>query len=223
MVKVLITGGEGDIAGAIAELLRRSGQYEVKTPGKRELDVTDIESVARYVDAWFPDILINNAGYVIPQSIYDCDVNGEKRSLDINLFGTFNCTAAVLKRNDKAQIINIGSSAATKAHGTWASYCAAKAAVVMATKCWAELGVNCICISPGRTATKMRKALYPEEDRTTLMDPADFARIVLYALQGKYKNGSNIDVNVGNVKELIECEEQDVSQNDNRQTGKTIF
>ena len=73
----------------------------------------------------------------------------------------------------------------------------------MATRCWAEDGKRCVCVSPGRTETKMRKFLYPNEDSATLMKPDDFAQIVLYAAQGKYPNGANIDVNIGNVKQLI--------------------
>ena len=179
------------------------GEYEVKTPGKDELDVTKPDMVLGFVEQFKPDILVNNAGYVLPQSIRDCDIEKEKKALDINLFGTFNCTAAVLKVNKAARIINIGSSAATKIHGTWSSYCAAKSGVVMATKCWAEDGVYTVCISPGRAATKMRSGLYPDEDRRTLLDPDDFATIVLYAIEGKYASGEHINVTVQNVGGLI--------------------
>ncbi len=203
MKKVLITGGQGDIAQAIARKLLDKGEYEVKTPGKDELDVTKPDMVLGFVEQFKPDILVNNAGYVLPQSIRDCDIEKEKKALDINLFGTFNCTAAVLKVNKAARIINIGSSAATKIHGTWSSYCAAKSGVVMATKCWAEDGVYTVCISPGRAATKMRSGLYPDEDRRTLLDPDDFATIVLYAIEGKYASGEHINVTVQNVGGLI--------------------
>ena len=203
MKKVLITGGQGDIAQAIARKLLSIGGYEVKTPGKGEMDVTRTDSVAQFVENFIPDILINNAGYVSPQSIKDCDMEKEKKAFDINLFGTFNCTAAVLKRNKAARIINIGSSAATKVHGTWSSYCAAKSAVVMATKCWAEDGVNAVCVSPGRTSTKMRSGLYPNEDKRTLLNPDDFATIILYAREGKYAPGEHINVTLQNVGDLI--------------------
>ena len=203
MKKVLITGGQGDIAQAIARKLLDHGGYEVKTPGKDVMDVTKIDVVTRYVENFVPDILINNAGYVFPQSIKNCDMEKEKKAFDINLFGLFNCTAAVLKRNKEARIINIGSSAATKIHGTWSSYCASKAAVVMATKCWAEDGVYAVCVSPGRTDTKMRRGLYPDEDKMTLLRPDDFATIVLYAVEGKYASGEHINVNLQNVGDLL--------------------
>ncbi len=203
MKKVLITGGNGDIAKAIFSLLTEEGGYEIKSPSKIEMDVTDIFSVEKYINYFCPDILINNAGYVMPQSIKACDVLQTKKALDVNLWGVFNCSASVLRKNKNAQIINIGSSAATKIHGTWSSYCAAKAGVVMATRCWAEDGINAICISPGRTLTKMRKGLYPDEDPNTLLLPEDFAKIVYYAILGKYKHGDHINVNLQNIKELL--------------------
>ena len=204
MKKILITGGNGDIAKAIAERLRQRGGYDIRLPGKQELDVTDIDMVSCYVDSFTPDILVNNAGFVEPQSIRDCDIRLDEKSLGINLFGTFNVAAAVLRRNSQARIINIGSSAATKIHGTWSAYCAAKAGVVMATKCWAEDGVHAVCISPGRTATKMRAGLYPYEDRDTLLKPEDFAKIVCYAVEGRYEDGAHINVTLQNILGLLD-------------------
>ncbi len=201
MKTVVITGGRGDIAQAVKRLL--DGEYKVYTPGKEELDVTDIVSVREYFQNKHVDILINNAGYVVPMSIAGCKIESEKKSIDINLFGTFNCTAAVLGLNREARIINIGSSAATKVHGTWSSYCAAKAGVVAATKCWAEDGFDVVCISPGRTDTKMRRGLYPDEDKMTLLKPDDFAAIVLYAVEGKYSPGEHINVSLQNVGDLL--------------------
>ena len=201
MKTMVITGGNGDIARAIKNEME--GEYIILTPGKEELDVTSIESVNAFFEDKYVDILINNAGYVVPYSIKDCDIYSEKRAIEINLFGTFNCSAAVLKKNSSAQIINIGSSAATKIHRTWSSYCASKAGVVMATKCWADDGVNVVCVSPGRTATKMRKGLFPTEDQDTLLKAEDFAKVARQAIEGKYNPGEHINVNKDNVGELL--------------------
>ena len=73
----------------------------------------------------------------------------------------------------------------------------------MATKCWAEDGVYAVCLSPGRTATKMRRGLYPHEDQKTLLKPEDFAEVVLFAINGRYAPGEHINVNLQNVGELI--------------------
>ena len=201
MKTIVITGGNGDIAQSIKKELEN--EYIVLTPGTEELDVTDIKRVNEYFNSQNADILINNAGYVVPYSIGDCDIYSEKKAIDINLFGTFNCTAAVLEKNAKAKIINIGSSAASKVHGTWSSYCAAKAGVVMATMCWADDGYDVVCISPGRTATKMRKGLYPDEDQKTLLVPEDFAKVIRKAINGDYEKGSHINVTKQNVGELL--------------------
>lgn len=201
MQTIVITGGKGDIAQSIKKELEQ--EYTILTPGKEELDVTDIEMVEAYFAGHKADILINNAGYVVPYSIADCNIASEKRAIDINLFGTFNCTAAVLKRNTNAKIINIGSSAATKVHGTWSSYCAAKAGVVMATMCWADDGYDVVCISPGRAATKMRKGLFPDEDQGTLLKAEDFAKIIRKAVSGAYTKGSHINVTKQNVGDLL--------------------
>ena len=201
MKTIVITGGKGDIAQSIKKELEQ--EFIILTPGKEELDVTDIEMVEAYFSERNVDILINNAGYVVPFSIGNCDIHSEKKAIDINLFGTFNCTAAVLKRNENAKIINIGSAAATKIHGTWSSYCAGKAGVVMATRCWADDGYDVVCISPGRAATKMRKNLFPEEDQSTLLKTEDFAKIIVTAVNGEYEKGSHINVTKQNVEELL--------------------
>ena len=202
MKKALITGGNGDIAKAIAVLLGQEG-YEVFAPGRQEMDVRNYEQVTQVVSKFQPDLLINNAGYIKVNNIADTDIAIEKQSIDINLIGTFNCTNAVLKANPNAKIINIGSSAGTKVHGGWSAYCASKAAVIMATKCWADEGVDVLCVSPGRTVSKMRKSLFPDEDQSTLLKAEDFAKIVIKAIHEEYPKGSNVDVNIQNIKELL--------------------
>lgn len=200
--KVLITGGHGDIAQAIKSLLEGEG-YIVFAPSRAEMDVTDWNSIEAVVSSFEPDIIVNNAGYVVPRSVKYGDLLNTKKHIDINIGGTFYCTEIGLKHNPELAIINIGSAAAIETHATWSEYCATKAAVVMATKCWAEDGLYAVVISPGRTRTKMRKGLYPDEDQTTLLDPADFAKVVAKAVNKEYATGSHIVVRKQNVAELL--------------------
>lgn len=200
--KVLITGGSGGIAQAIKELLEEDG-YAVKAPTRQEMDVTIWECIESVVKEFVPDILINNAGYVEPQSIKEMDLENTKKHLDINIGGTFYCTGIALKYNPNLQIVNIGSAAAVESHATWSEYCASKAAVVMATKCWAEDGLYAVAISPGRTRTKMRKFLYPDEDQDTLLDPIDFAKVVMKGVRKEYPSGTNVLVRKQNVEQLL--------------------
>lgn len=200
--KVLITGGSGGIAQAIKKHLDGEG-YMVKAPTRQELDVTNWESIESVIKEFVPDILINNAGYVVPQSIKQMDLENTKKHFDINVGGTFYCTGIALKYNPNLQIVNIGSAAAVESHATWSEYCASKAAVVMATKCWAEDGLYAVVISPGRTRTKMRKFLFPDEDQNTLLEPDDFAKVVMKAIHRDYESGSNILVRKQNVLQLL--------------------
>ena len=75
--------------------------------------------------------------------------------------------------------------------------------MVMATKCWAEDGLYAVVISPGRTRTKMRKSLFPEEDQGTLLEPDDFAKVILKAVRKEYSSGSHIIVRKQNVQQLL--------------------
>lgn len=200
--RVLITGGNGGIAVAIREELEKDG-YTVLAPGRLEMDVTNVKSIESIVSQFVPDILINAAGYVVPQSIKDADLASTKKHIDINLLGTFYCTQITLKYNPKLDIINVGSAAAVTTHATWSEYCATKAAVVMATKCWAEDGLYAVVISPGRTRTKMRKALFPDEDQSTLLEPSDFAKVIMKAVRKEYETGTHIIVRKQNVHQLL--------------------
>jgi 3-oxoacyl-[acyl-carrier protein] reductase len=200
--KVLITGGNGGIAQALKELLESDG-YIVKAATRAELDVTNWESIENVIKEFVPDILVNNAGYVVPKSVKEMDLENTKKHFDINVGGTFYCTGIALKYNPNLQIINIGSAASVETHATWSEYCASKAAVVMATKCWAEDGLYAAVISPGRTRTKMRKSLFPDEDQSTLLEPMDFAKVVMKAVRKDYPSGTHVIVRKQNVQQLL--------------------
>lgn len=200
--KVLITGGNGGIAQALKKLLEIEG-YTVMAATRAELDVTNWKSIENVMKEFVPDIIVNNAGYVVPQSIKQMDLENTKKHFDVNVGGTFYCTGIALKYNPDLQIINIGSAAAVETHATWSEYCASKAAVVMATKCWAEDGLYAVVISPGRTRTKMRKFLFPDEDQSTLLEPMDFAKVVMKAIRKEYPTGTHVIVRKQNVQQLI--------------------
>lgn len=201
-MKVLITGGAGGIAQAIKGLLEAEG-YEVWAATRSELDVTDWHSIDVAMRKFTPDILVNNAGYVVPKSVREMDLENTRKHFDINVGGTFFCTGIALKYNPALQIVNIGSAAAVESHATWSEYCASKAAVVMATRCWAEDGLYAVVVSPGRTRTKMRKGLFPEEDQNTLLEPLDFAKVVMKAIHRDYASGTHIIVRKQNVEQLL--------------------
>ena len=203
--KVLITGGHGDIAMAIVKLLEEEG-YTVLATSHQQMDVTDWEQIESVMKEFNPDILINNAGYVVPKSIRQTDLESARKHIEINLGGVFYCTEIGLKYNPQLQIVNVGSAAAVETHATWSGYCAAKAGVIMAMKCWAEDGINIVTISPARTRTKMRKSLFPDEDQNTLLEPDDFAKVVMKAVHNEYQPGTHIIVRKQNVQAILNGE-----------------
>lgn len=203
MVKVLITGGHGDIAQAISKQLTAFGSYQVMLPDRNSLDVTNYNKIVEVVTNNIPDVLINNAGYIDPYNIADNRFSSEEQCILVNLLGTFWCAGVAASLNKNVIIVNIGSSAGLSAHAGWSSYSATKAGVIMATKCWAQEGLKAICVSPGRSKTKMRNRLFPDEDQNTLLCPDEFATIVIKAINGKYPWGANVNVNVSNIKKLL--------------------
>lgn len=59
---VIITGGAGDLATALAAAFRSNGA-EVFSPGRQELDVRSVDSVDQYFAGFDRiDVLVNNAG-----------------------------------------------------------------------------------------------------------------------------------------------------------------
>lgn len=178
--KVVITGGTGDIGEAIRNLLEAVG-YEVWALGKHELDVTSPYDIEEVMDTIKPDILINCAGYIEPQSLLELSYESLTHHININLVGAIMCAKyAVL--NGATQIINIGSSAGVNPKAGWLAYCVSKAALTMFTRCLEEEGINCVTLHIGRTDTKMRSKLFPDETKELLMSPEDVAEAVFESI-----------------------------------------
>lgn len=59
--KVMVTGGRGQLAGAIVDEYRRDA--DVRAYGRAELDISDFDAVMARVQADRPDVIINCAAY----------------------------------------------------------------------------------------------------------------------------------------------------------------
>ena len=201
-MKVLITGGNGDIAQAIAQLLREK-EHSVLTPSHEVLNVTNDFEVRTYMIRNKPDVIINNAGIINPQNIVIAGDSGTNMADDIcwedqilvNLVGTYLCSKYGLISGAK-QIINIGSSAGAKGKAGWSAYCAAKAGVERLTESLHAEGHYATCLRIGRTKTSMRRELFGEEDPDTLMHPMDVAVWVPEIMDNpKLYSGCILDIN----------------------------
>ena len=108
------------------------------------------------------DILINNAGIGKSMPFHKMDLDFWKKTLDLNLTGTFLCTQQVYKNMRKqgyGRIINISSTVGLRGYPYIAAYTASKHAVIGLTRTLAleavKKGITVNAICPGYTETDL--------------------------------------------------------------------
>lgn len=112
------------------------------------------------------DIVVNSAGVNEAGGIQSLDLDGWRKVIDINLWGTiYTCKAAVphLKAAGGGDIINISSTAGRRAAGLFASYATSKHGVNGFTESIRqELGgdnIRVAVIEPGATETEIASSV----------------------------------------------------------------
>jgi len=112
------------------------------------------------------DVLYNNAGVNSKGSVIDATEDDWDRSFGVNAKGTFLCSraaAASMVATGGGSIINQGSVAALVGIANFASYCAAKGAVVALTRSMsvdlAPRGVRVNAICPGTVYTPLMEPM----------------------------------------------------------------
>ena len=130
-------------------------------------------------------ILVNNAGIAINTLVLGAKDADWKRSIDVNLNGTFHCCRAalrtLLKARDAGRIINITSITGEIGSVGQAPYVASKAGVIGLTKTlareYASRGVTVNAVSPGFIDTDMTATELPEARRVELLKSIPLGRI----------------------------------------------
>jgi len=111
------------------------------------------------------DILINNAGVVMPvDHIATSDPDAWSHVIDINLKGVYYGVRAVLPgmlERGTGTILSLSSGAAYSPVEAWSHYCASKAGVLMLTRSidkeYRDQGIRALGLSPGTVATEMQR------------------------------------------------------------------
>lgn len=240
----LITGGAQGIGFGIAlEVARAGGRVviadlnlqrasaaadEIRAMDREaialHLDVTDAESVARCVqacaDRFFGiDILVNNAGIHCESIGQPSQVEHFSRCFDVNLFGAWRMSQAVVphfRTRGRGTIVNIASINGRKPWADTPAYSASKAALINLTQSQAlQLGkdnitVNAVC--PGGVMTAMADSF--ANDLPTMSEqliraralhrpllPEDIGHAVVFLASPQAKNitGQALNVDGGTV------------------------
>lgn len=130
-------------------------------------DVADESSVAQMVEAARArfgriDVLVNNAGILIPSAVVTMAAEIWEHVMDVNAKGTFLVTRAVLpsmQKNQYGRIVNIASIGGKHGAPGQAHYSASKAAIMGFTRVLAQEvggdGITANCICPGIIMTDM--------------------------------------------------------------------
>ncbi|MCX2930617.1 SDR family NAD(P)-dependent oxidoreductase [Mycobacterium sp. CVI_P3] len=116
-------------------------------------------------DDWFPDTLINNAGFACFGDAVDLSPERVTNMLELNIT-TLTMTSMLfgreMKERRRGAILNVGSTAGMVPSTRMASYCASKSYVNTFTYALAAelkpFGVTVTCLTPGATQTKFAQA-----------------------------------------------------------------
>jgi 3alpha(or 20beta)-hydroxysteroid dehydrogenase len=177
----IVSGGARGIGRAIADRFVAEGARvmvgDIVVP---EVDDADVERLrfgpldVRDRDSWTdlvaqcretfdtPNVLVNNAGVMIPSAIAETDGSDYRTSFDVNVLGAvFGLQAVIpyMRENGGGSVIIVSSTASAVGAAGFASYAASKAANTSLAKSAAlelgPLGIRVNSLHPGGVQTPM--------------------------------------------------------------------
>ena len=218
---VVITGASSGIGKAAAlEFARRGANLVIGARRSEQLDevanlcraqgvqctavVADVskrEDCQRLIDAaGRVDVLVNNAGFAIFDSIEKASLDDLQQMIETNYFGTVWCTKAALPgmlERKEGSIVNISSIAGLMGYAGMGGYCASKFAIVGFTEALRDevigRGIRVSLICPGTTETnffdKAERKKMPGASRLILaIKPEHVAKAICDSAEdGRYR------------------------------------
>ncbi|MCJ7730944.1 glucose 1-dehydrogenase [Candidatus Bathyarchaeota archaeon] len=226
--RVLAEHGAKVVLTDISEKVRETAESIGHGAGWKVMDVTDPDQVKRVFDEIGPvDILVNNAGIYPRRKLVEMDEVFMKRIFEINVFGMFRCSKAVLPgmmERRYGKIISMSSVTGPMVGapvGGQTAYGATKAAVIGFTKALAletaQYGINVNTILPGYihspSAYGLRGSSGDADAEKAMQEfgykipmgrqgsPEDIGRLVLFLAsdESSYLTGSEIVIDGGNI------------------------
>ena len=236
----LVTGGTRGIGGAITTMLAKNGarvaagysrgkeaaealQERLSAEGAQvsvhQGRVDRPEDCQRVVDEVMQrfgriDFLVNNAGITVDKTVRKMTFEDWHNVLDVNLFGAFAMTKAVLEHmieRGSGRIVNISSVIGETGNVGQANYAASKAGLFGLTKSlaleMARRGITVNVVAPGFIETEMVAAMpqaaldsvVAQIPQRRLGRPDEVARVVQFLLEDEssYITGAVYTINGG--------------------------
>ena len=188
--KALVTGGASGIGLAIAnKLLENGATVYILDKSKEKLDkavlesgnkfiplqcdVSDWSGIRNVVNNVLPiQLLVNNAAIVCKEAALEITEAAVDTTFAVNVKGPINLTQFVandlITRNLPGRVVNISTMLSGRAIPNNLVYCSSKAALDMATKCFAlELGPKNIrvnAVNPTYVPTELTKSLLKNKE-----------------------------------------------------------
>jgi len=146
---------------AVADQIAKNGGSAAFVQG----DVTQPDDAQRIIDATVQqfgrlDVLVNNAGIVLPGTVDTTSVEDWDRTIAVNVRGVYLMSKAAVQQmlqQGSGAIVHNSSIAGVKGLKDRAAYCASKGAVVALTKAMAidyvDKNIRVNCVNPGTTLT----------------------------------------------------------------------
>jgi 3-oxoacyl-[acyl-carrier protein] reductase len=184
-------------------------------------DVSRRNDVQRMVDevrsAFGPiDLLVHSAGISIVEPASSVTWETWRRTMDVNLDGTFHTVYAVkdeMIAREYGRIVLLSSIAALRERENQVHYSASKAAVIAMARClaqaWAKHNIRINSVCPGLTDTDMAYTLSPEAHANIVANtpmhrlgrPEEIANVVRFLLsdESSFMTGQTVVASGGRV------------------------
>jgi 3-oxoacyl-[acyl-carrier protein] reductase len=184
-------------------------------------DVSQQQDVQRMVDevrsSFGPiDLLVHSAGISIVEPASSVTWETWRRTMDVNLDGTFHTVYTVkdeMIAREYGRIVLLASIAALRERENQVHYSASKAAVIAMARClaqaWAKHNIRINCVCPGLTDTDMAYTLSPEAHANIVANtpmhrlgrPEEIANVVRFLLsdESSFMTGQTVVASGGRV------------------------
>jgi 3-oxoacyl-[acyl-carrier protein] reductase len=182
-VAINYVSNEAKAAETVAEI-EAAGGVAVAVQGNVAIPAEAAGIAASTREALGPiDMLVHSAGISIVEHATDVTWETWRKTMDVNLDGTFNMVYALkdeMIQREFGRVVLISSIAALRERENQVHYSASKAAVIAMTRCmaqgWAKHNIRINCICPGLIETEMAYTLAPET-RAAILEGTPMGRI----------------------------------------------